>query len=124
MMDGQKCYQSPKVRKHMSLALQYQRRADIRLAQPRFIMATIDHKSRSPSPRVIETSPVIKQSRPIATIDYNERLVDHLKREMSEPKFSPRLNNSFVPSPALITSAKKQDRELSSWLYNTTMSST
>jgi thiamine monophosphate kinase len=81
-------------------------------------MASIDHKSRSPSPRVIETSPAAKQSRPIATIDYNDSLVEHLKREMSEPKFSPRLNKSFAPSPALMNSAKKQDRELSSWLYN------
>lgn len=82
-------------------------------------MGTIDHKSRSPSPRVIETSPVTKQSRPIASIDYNESLVEHLKREMSEPKFSPRHTKSFAPSPALMNSAKKQDRELSSWLYNT-----
>ena len=35
MVESQKCYQSPKVKKHMSLVSTYQRRMDNRLALPK-----------------------------------------------------------------------------------------
>lgn len=47
-VDAQLCFQSPKVKKHMQLASDYQKTLDARLAMPKNLQTF--YKSRSPSP--------------------------------------------------------------------------
>jgi hypothetical protein len=100
----------------MSLALNYQRRADKRLAIPKGVSAP----SRSPSPRVVENSPA-PQKKLITTIDYNDPVISSIKAKLSEHQalYKELKTKSPPGSPLLMNNAKKMDRELNAWLYQT-----